>query len=160
MLTQEILKERLNYNPETGVFTRNIKLPKCKNQIPVGAVNKGYLVISLYRRYYRAHRLAWLYVTGEWPDGVIDHRDGNSLNNKFENLRQCSVKENCENLRKARKTSKSGILGVSWHKQMGKWRASIKNNGKFKSIGLFHTPEDAYTAYLAAKRELHPFCTI
>lgn len=84
----------------------------------------------------------------------VDHRDGNGLNNQRENLRACSLAENQRN-RGAYANNKSGFKGVSWHKQSGKWRASIGVNGKRKHIGLFDTPEAAHASYCLAAVEFH-----
>lgn len=105
-----------------------------------------------------AHRLAWLYVHGEWPSKHLDHLNGNRTDNRIENLRQVSVAENAENTRRPHRDNKSGYLGVC--KKRGKWLAVIQIKGKYTRIGLFDTPEMAHEAYLAEKRKHHKACTI
>lgn len=162
-LTAERLREALHYDPETGVFTWR----KCaKKSIAPGSVagaaeSKGYWQIKLYQKVYAAHRLAWLYVYGDWPKHAIDHINGDPRDNRIENLRDVPEKVNSENKRKAFCTSKTGLLGVSPDvKWKGKWRARINVRGKPLLIGYFDDPEEAHQAYLAAKRKLHEGCTI
>ena len=88
----------------------------------------------------------------------VDHIDGDGLNNRRANLRTCSRAENLWN-RGAQANNKSGFKGVTFHKQSRKWRAEIRFNGNYKSLGYFHTPEEAHMAYCAAAAELHgEFC--
>ena len=159
-LTQERLRELLHYEPLTGVFTR---LVSTANWAKVGDVaggkgGKDYLQIGIDNRDYKAHRLAWFYMTGAWPIDQIDHIDGNPVNNRIENLREATNSVNKQNMRKARSDNKSGLLGVG--KNGKKWRAVIGVDGKNKHIGYFDTPELAHAAYLDAKRVLHVGCTI
>ena len=88
------------------------------------------------------------------PAIKTDHRDGNGLNNRRRNIRACTNAENMRN-RGAYAKNKSGFKGVHWNKQRGKWTAQIKCIGKIKHLGLFATPEEAYSAYCAAAKELH-----
>ena len=159
ILTQADLKAQLNYDPLTGIFTRLIaNSPRVKVGDVAGCKNvHGYLVISVNGRLYSIHRLAWLYTHGEWPKNSLDHinciRDDNSLNN----LREATNAENCQNKIKPSADSSSGLLGVSWNKAEGKWRARIKVNYKETHIGYFTDKFEARSAYLAKKIELHPF---
>ena len=73
------------------------------------------------------------------------------------NLRLATVQENNHNISTSNKNNASGLRGVCWHKFSGKWRAQIKINGNIKHLGLFNTSDEASEAYLAAKKELHPF---
>ena len=143
-LTQAKLKELLHYEPETGVFTW---IESTSSRIKIGDIagNKGvdgYIDIGIYGKLLRAHRLAYLYMTGEWPE-MVDHRDGDGLNNKWENLRLASKRENAINSKRSAK-NKSGFKGVSWHVGGKKWQAHC---GPIY-IGLFDTPEMAHAAYL------------
>lgn len=153
------LKEYLSYNPETGVFSC-IK-PSGKRRVGdrVGVVNGGYLQIgfALYRD--RAHRLAWLYVHGEMPK-VIDHINGNRLDNRLCNLRNVTQQENVQNYRVIPKHNSTGYLGVSYYKAGKKFSACVSNNYKKIHLGYFDNPEIAHQAYLTAKRKLHTSCTI
>ena len=164
ILTAAIVRELLSYDAETGAFTWKKEGDGYQRFVGgrVGRVagcmhNKGYLQIRI-GQVYLAHRLAWLYVTGRWPEKTIDHIDGNKLNNAFGNLRDVSSQENAQNLRRPLRTNKLGCQGVSKHGI--KYRASITANGKRVHIGSFGNAEDAHTAYLAAKREMHRGCTI
>jgi hypothetical protein len=155
MLTQERLKDLLNYDPETGVFAWR---ERSKNRVKAGETagslqSKGYLQIRIDGRQYLAHRLVWLWMTGEWPTHYIDHVDGNNLNNRFANLRDVTNSVNQQNQRRASKDSKTGFLGVRQHH--GKFQARIYLDGKVTHLGRFTAPEQAYAAYVAAKRVHH-----
>jgi hypothetical protein len=100
------------------------------------------------------HQIIWKIVTGADPDELIDHVDGNGLNNKWSNLRQASWSQNMCN-RRLNKNNRSGYKGVSWHRQTSSWRAEIDLNKKCHFLGLFKTAEDAGAAVLAARPLLH-----
>lgn len=154
-ITQERLKYLLEYNPDTGVFTRKIGRKGVKKGAEAGCIVKGVIVGKSYRRIsidykiYAAHRLAWLYMTGEMPPDQIDHIDGNGLNNKWKNLRSVSAHENKKNKRLPVNNS-SGFCGVAWNKVCKKWRALIQVNGKSKHLGMFKDKSDAIKARVAA----------
>ena len=151
-MTDDILT-RLAYDPETGVFTSK------KTGKKVGSVNsQGYLVISCMGFVRNAHRFAWLLTYGVWPDGQVDHINGDKLDNRIVNLRSVSAKMNSQNQRKAMTTNAIGYLGVSRSRE--RYRADISVNGKANFLGRFDTPEDAHLAYVCAKRALHPGCTL
>ncbi len=157
-ITAEELRHRVSYAPDTGRFQWLLRNPRYIRQEAerVGRVtDKGYLQITLNKRQYQAHRLAWLYVTGEWPQGVIDHINGDKLDNRFANLRDVSVSVNTQNQRRPHPRGSSGYLGVCFNKGAGKFQASIYFDKKLKHLGLFQTAELASAAYLAAKREHH-----
>lgn len=158
-LTLERLKELLYYNPETGIFTRLVSasVGTYAGDIAGNLNADGYVQLCIDYKIYRAHRLAWFYMTGEWPTKQVDHKDGIRSNNVFSNLRSASNAENCQNQRKPHKDSSSGFLGVS--KKGYKWRSAITINGKQVVLGYFKTPELASEAYVAAKKNLHPFAT-
>ncbi len=153
--------DRLNYDPETGVFKWAVS-GKC---IAVGKMAgyttpEGYLSIGYDNKLYLAHRLAWFITHGRWPDKQIDHINGNRSDNRIANLRDVSRSANSQNLRKAKSNNKIGLLGVSWGKRNKKWTALIFVNGKKISLGYFSDPLDAHNAYLQAKRKHHTGCTI
>ena len=160
-LTQKRLKEVLHYDPETGVFTWVKRTGAAKAGSSAGCV-KGtsatlrYYVIRVDSALYRAHRLAWLYVTGAYPTGLIDHVDGNGLNNAWANLRECSHAENQQN-RVKQANNRSGYLGVSWAKYQSKWQAQITVRGDHRHLGFFADPQEAHKAYLRAKSQIHTF---
>jgi len=163
-LTAERLRELLHYDPETGLFVWKVRT---SNRTKVGKVAgslhepTGYTFISIDRRTYKAHRLAWLHVTGHWPAEWIDHINGNRADNRMSNLREANASLNQQNLRSARGNTDSGLLGVYRNDKKNKpWRACINVAGKWRQIGNFKTPHEAHEAYLAAKRRLHEGCTI
>lgn len=161
-LTAEKVRELLDYDPETGVFTwRVAKGRKIKIGSITGTLNDcGYILIGVdYRRYY-AHRLALLIVNGKWPTNQVDHINGVRNDNRLANLREATHMTNCENKHCPSVNNKSGFLGVSWHSQSGGFRSTIVTKGKQTFLGLFADPADAHDAYLAAKRRLHPGSTI
>jgi hypothetical protein len=153
MLTQERLKELLDYNPETGVFVWRVSKGPCKAGSVAGTVNNnGYVHIKIERKLHQAHRLAWLYTYGCWPDKDIVHINRMKTDNRIENLRDTD--KNDWN-RDKHSNNTSGYPGVSWDKRSKKWRAKITVSGKQMHLGLFNTPEAANAAYMAAKEKLH-----
>ena len=136
-LTHEVLKERLEYNPDTGVFIWKAKTARNKIGQRAGSEewygkntgrNGKYRVrIKLLSKNYAAHRLAWFYMTGEWPN-VIDHIDGNPFNNTWNNLRDVTNTINCQNLPR-RSDNTSGVTGVIWRSSSNVWCADITVNG-------------------------------
>lgn len=109
---------------------------------------------------YPTHRLVWLYHHGVMPSGHIDHINGDPDDNRIENLRDVSVMVNRQNIKRAYKSKRRGLLGAHFNKASGKWAAAICVNYKQIHLGFFATAEDAHAAYLAAKRRLHEGCTI
>jgi len=160
MLTQERLKELLDYDPATGRFTRKVRT---SNRINVGDEagtihdKHGYIAISVDDVIYLAHHLAWLYVHGYLPD-ALDHKNREPSDNRIDNLRECDQAKNMQNI-SLRSDNKTGFAGVDFHKNSGKFRSRIKVDGKTKCLGHFDTAEKASEAYLAAKAKLHEFST-
>lgn len=148
---------RLAYNPLTGAF---IWIKQCGPKLQgmkAGSISQHpYLTIGLGGRLYYAHRIAWLLTHGAWPTNQIDHINGNGLDNRLANLRECSNAENCQNLG-LRKSNTSGFTGVSWSNERQRWQVHIRENGKSKALGRFLNREDAESAYLSAKQTVHPF---
>ena len=161
MISADRLRELLDYNHETGALTwRVARGAKAKAGTVAGSPNsKGYLTVKVDNKTYRAHRLAWLMFHGSLPELFIDHVNGDKLDNRICNLRAATNSENQQNKLRARRDSLSGLLGVYTHEN-GRWRSSIKVDGKQKHLGCFDTPEEAHSVYLKAKAELHPFQTI
>lgn len=140
-LTQEILRSLITYDPETGTLAR---LPSGR---AAGAVNdNGYVLISIRKKQYRAHRLAWLYMTGSWPVADLDHINGIRTDNRIANLREATRSQNLFN-KKMDRRNKSGFRGVSWTTKKKLWGAHIKKDRKTRFIGYFRSPEAAYAAY-------------
>lgn len=165
--TAERVRELLIYDHQTGVFTRRIDVVVGFGRVhkagtAVGCVDKdsGYVVLSIDGKRHRAHRIAWLYVHGEWPAHDVDHRDTIRDHNWIENLWPVTRQVNLQNKRRANKTSQSGVLGVCWDSARGKWRADISVDDKNVYIGRFEDLEDARSAYVEAKRRVHPGCTL
>ena len=151
ILTQTRLKELLHYNPETGLFTRLIAT--C-NRVKVGDIagclrKDGYQLISVGDVRYLAHRLAFLYMTGEFPKDDMDHIDHIRDNNKWVNLRPVTRQENGKNQSVA-KNNTSGCTGVCWDKERSKWLPQITVSGKPTYLGRFDNKADAVAAYQAA----------
>lgn len=158
-LTQERLKELLRYDPDTGVFTWVKSGKGIKPSKVAGSTDRdGYCIIRVDRAIYRAHRLAFLYVTGEWPTHHVDHSNGARSDNRWCNLREATRSENMQNQRVANRDSAVGLLGVS--KARGKFVAHITLAGKKTHLGVFTAAEDAHAAYLEAKFRMHPFQTL
>ena len=162
MLTQSRLKEVLHYDPDTGVLVWITQLgSRAKIGSEAGSVTKQgrtyYRLIMIDKHHYYAHRLAWLYVHGEFPEKHIDHEDGNGLNNRIKNLRDVDRVDNSKNQRLS-KRNKSGFIGVSFHNPAGKWVADIRVNGKTKYLGIFAEIDDAVKARKAAELQYgyHP----
>lgn len=145
----ERFKEVLNYDMETGIFTWRIRMGK---RAPEGGVagctvttkGKSYRYIKINGKRYFAHRIAYSMVTGEIPDQV-DHKDGNGINNKWENLRSSCYSDNNKNKRRPSNNT-SGHIGVSWHVVHKKWCSRIKVNQKQIYLGIFDDINDAIKA--------------
>jgi HNH endonuclease len=153
MITLERLKELLTYNPETGLFTRNI----FTNYInKVGFYDtKGYLRTRIDGENYSVHRLIWFYMTGAWPKDQIDHINGIKDDNKWNNLREATNGQNAIN--KA-SFSKLGIKGVRIdpkYKYKTKYIAQITTNKKVICLGRFDTIEEASNSYNEAAKKYH-----
>ena len=154
IITQTELKEILNYNPDTGVFTW---LVKPSSKVNVGDIagytnEKGYIRIRVNKKRYMAHRLAWLFMTGYWPKKEIDHIDHIRGNNKWGNLREATHQENGKN-QKLHKSNKSGVCGVHWNKHNKSWDAQIMVRGKQMPLGQFKDKFEAVCARKSAERK-------
>lgn len=159
-LDHTTLRECLNYDPDTGGFTRRVSISsKAQAGTTPGALRPdGYIAIGINYRTYLAHRLAWLYYYGVWPEHHIDHINGVKTDNRIANLRDVPQQFNVQNLK--RPHGKNPYLGTCFDKNRNKWMACIQANGKRVNLGRFATPEEARDAYLEAKRKLHAGCTI
>jgi len=157
-ITQEELKERLTYNPETGIFVWITNFHKRRIGIEAGSIqHDGYVKIFLNGKPRSAHRLAWLYVNGKLPDGEIDHLNRIRHDNRICNLRDVNKLTNHQN-KKMDKRNSSGVQGVHWNKGLNKWMVRIGNNGKRKHLGYFENFEEAVKIRKQAELELnyHP----
>jgi hypothetical protein len=158
-MDHELLRAAFNYDPTTGVFTRKKKWgSKSVGSVVGGLSRAGYVQINFNGRTHTAQRLAWLYVHGRWPAGVIDHINRNRADNRVKNLRDVSSSKNAHNS-DARQNSQSNVKGVSLRslrngrRPKKAWRADIMVNGTRKFLGNFYTVEDAAAARANAERE-------
>jgi len=165
-LTSDRLKELLDYDPATGVFIwrarpANSRMEKVWNGRHAGKVagslrllskshKTKYRVIAIDSKPYLGHRLAWLYVYGEWPTHEVDHRDLDGGNNSIKNLRPATRGQNAAN-RGVHKNNTSGFKGIYQNKKGGRWVA--QRNGY---IGSFDAPEAAHAAYMQTLSSDHP----
>lgn len=164
-LTAEQLRELLNYDPETGIFTWRLVAKGRAVGSRAGTVHTaGYIQICVGPRTDRlriyAHRLAWLFTHGIWPSEDIDHINHDKSDNRIANLRELSRSLNQQNQIHGHKGSMTGLLGVVFNKKNGKFLARIHVNGRSKQVGTFESPEEAHAAYVQAKRKLHPANTL
>jgi hypothetical protein len=154
-LTAERLRELLSYDPETGLFTRLVRAgPRGKAGAVVGTSAEDYLICEIDSRPYRLHRLAWLYMHGEWPAGEIDHINGSKADNRLANLRDVSRSMNQQNKHRAGRNNRQGFAGVT-RTASGRFPARIKVDGALRHLGVFDTPEEAHSAWLVAKQQFH-----
>ena len=147
MITQELLKELLHYDPLSGIFTNKVNrgTRAIKGEQAGHVDTQGYVIINIDYKKYAAHRFAYLYMTGDFPKNDIDHIDHNKSNNKWSNIRSVSIGDNSKNLPK-RKDNTSGFTGVSWSKNRNRWRAEITVNKKIVRLGEFFDLSDAINA--------------
>ena len=155
MFTLGYLKTVLDYNPETGVFTHKTnRSPKAYPGATAGRINtNGHRQIGIDGERYMAHRLAWFWVHGVWPTDQIDHINGNRDDNRIDNLRPATHKQNMEN-QTLHCNNGSGFRGVSWHKANKKWAAYVNHNGKRKYLGIYASVDDAIRVVRLARNQL------
>lgn len=170
-VTVEVLRELIDYDPATGKmfwrrrerkwFNDNHEHPRWNTRYAgkecFNYVNAGYMRSKIFGKDYAAHRVAWALHHGAWPDGLIDHIDGDRQNNRIANLRVVTPLENSRNTSLGCKNT-SGCLGVRFERQSGKWVASIRDAGRQIRLGSFAEKGDAVAVRKAAERELgyHP----
>jgi len=149
-LTCSLVKNILSYDADTGYFVWLIRSNPSfdnKGERAGGLRKDAYIDVSIYGKKYLAHRLAWLYMTSEWPKAQIDHINMNRSDNRFCNLREATHSQNQWN-RTAYINNTSGFKGV--YKKYNYWVALVHINGKSKYLGQFKTKEDAHMAYCKA----------
>ena len=166
-IDQSHLKECLSYNKRTGEFTWNTRPARhfCMERImkmwntkysgvAAGTMRKnGYVYIDIDGFGFKAHRLAMIYENGSCSLPV-DHINGNPSDNRMCNLRLATMMQNAHN-RKTPVTNRTGVKGVSVHRETGKFMASVTFNRKRTYLGLFSNLEDAAKAVSAKRAELH-----
>ena len=157
MIDVDTLRGVLDYNPDTGVFVWKIR-PSARTYAGdvAGCLDKeGYWQIKFRRKLYFAHRLAWLYVYGEWPKEKTDHINGNKSDNRIANLRDVTQSQNMQNQHRAMKTNRAGFLGVCTGRRGNRFAAVINVDGRQKRLGWFGSPEEAHEVYMNAKKLNH-----
>ena len=152
MITQARLKELLLYEPETGEFYwRVAKSQRVRAGERAGcAGRRGYREIAIDDKRYLVHRLAWLYVYGQFPK-PLDHKNQNRTDNRISNLREANIRQNRTN---CKTTSRSGFKGA-YRGKRGRWHSRVMHAGISYRLGHYDTPEEAHAAYCAAAKKLH-----
>ena len=160
-LTHARLVEVLRYEPESGLFFWRVKA--AHRRMPgdqAGSPSKdGRNRIRIDGELFYGYRLAWLYMTGQWPEQRVDHINGNPTDDRWVNLRDVSQTVNCQNQRGPGKNNTTGLIGAQ-RGRSGKFTSEIRINGRRRYLGTFGTPVEAHAAYLAAKRQHHPGNTL
>lgn len=154
MLTAEFLREIALYEPESGEFYRRVDAPRGAFKVGdrMGRTHlEGYRLIKIRGRDFKAHRLAWLYVYGEWPKDEIDHINGQRGDNRIANLRDVPKTTNQQNQKALRNTA-TGALGVT--KKGAGFQARLRFNNELHYVGYFKTIDEAHAAYLTLKQTL------
>ena len=153
-MDQARLKQLLRYIPETGQFVWIISRGTAGCGRVAGNIDKkGYRQIMIDGRSYFAHRLAWLYHYGTWPEKHIDHIDCDKDNNKISNIRLATNGQNRANARYLRNPGR--LKGTYYQKPLGRWQAQIAHNKQSYYLGLFDTEAEAHAAYMEAAVRLH-----
>lgn len=149
-LSADFVRSILAYDPLTGAFAwRADRGRKIKAGTSAGCVDgAGYVIIKIERSIYKASRLAWLIMTGFWPQNLVDHHNCDRSDNRWSNLRAATFDENSRNRAKS-VSSKTGYKGVTIA-PYGRFKATIRVNGQNLHLGYYATPEDAHTAYVTA----------
>lgn len=159
VLTLERLKYALNYDPLSGIFTRaSVMTGSSIGSVCGSKKPTGYIIITIDRFLYRAHRLAWLYIHGEWPEGDVDHINRNRSDNRISNLRCVTRSQNLLNSQ-LRSDSKTKIKNVCFNKQANKYQVTFTFTGKQIHAGFYDTLELADSAARQFRIKIHgEFC--
>ena len=154
MLNADEVRRLLHYDQETGVLRWKQDMTTwTRAGSEAGVIQMGkYRRVGIRGRYYMAHRLAWLIVTGMWPTHEIDHINGNKADNRWVNLRAATTTQNRRN---TRHQNRSGLIGASYHAGSGRYRAQIRVDGRRIFLGWFQTAKEASAAYVAAAIRHH-----
>lgn len=160
-LTAERLRAVISYDKSSGEFHWKVKMSS--RAMPGGKAGTkhkfGYIQIKLDGVIHKAQRLAWLYVTGAHPTGEIDHKNRVRHDNSWLNLRDVTTLVNRQNVGPESRTG-AYPMGVTLHRKTGLFQAQIKMMNKHLSLGYYTDPDAAHQAYISAKRQMHPGCTI
>jgi HNH endonuclease len=151
MITRAQLASRLTYDPETGIFARGIGRKQTTKR--AGTINgQGYRQIMIDGSIIGEHRLAFLWMTGKFPEAEVDHVNLDKADNRWANLRPATRSQNMAN-KTLDDTNTSGLKGVGWHKRAGKWRARVQADGEATHLGLYDCRAAAHFAYLVASAQ-------
>ena len=154
-LSAEKARRLLSYDPATGDLTRLVTRGSARRGTVAGdRTPRGHVTVSIDGHGYRAHRLAWLIVTGEWPEHEIDHINGDRADNRWTNLRSANHAQNQQNKR-LDKNNKSGVRGAVWDQANRAYRVTIWSFGKQYNLGYYPNLQEAAAVRLAAELELH-----
>jgi hypothetical protein len=148
------LKSQLDYFPESGMFVWKITRHRIKAGQLAGSKHLGYVRIKLQGSNYAAHRLAWLFIKGVWPEHEIDHINGIRGDNRFSNLREATHSQNLQNCN-TRQLNKCGLRGAYKQTSSNSWMASITANSVKYHLGTYASAEEAHEAYLKAAKIYH-----
>ena len=155
MLTHSYILENFNYDPLTGIVTRNKRMGAGPAGGVVGSYhNMGYLRVMLFRKSYLLHRVIWFYVHGKWPEQGLDHINGIKTDNRLCNLREADQAQNMAN-RGPQTNNKSGYKGVWWDNTNKRWKSYIHVRKRRICLGTFKNLEDAVEAYKIAAVQYH-----
>ncbi|WP_133857967.1 HNH endonuclease [Comamonas sp. JUb58] len=144
------LRGLLRLNEETGELFWLVTRGKAKAGARAGTQDgQGYLTLTVNSKQHLAHRVVWALHHGMWPSSRLDHKDLNKSNNRPRNLRLATQSQNLGNT-VASANNTSGHKGVCWHKQLGKWQAQIKVDGRNRYLGVFAEISAAKAAYAQA----------
>lgn len=153
--SQARIKELLRYDPNTGLFTWAQSRGPNIAGTQAGWVHKtGYIYIGIDGKAYKAHRVAWVFVHGDAPQGLLDHVDRNPQNNRIANLREVSEHQSNQNKR-LYKNNRAGVKGIGWQANARKWRVRIQANGHVHHLGTYETFDAAVKAREAGEQRLH-----
>lgn len=158
-LCAEQVRLLLDYNVETGElrWTAAASKGRLTQRVAGSMTANGYRQVKIGRSMYLAHRLAWLIVHGEWPDGQIDHINGNRADNSLGNLRVLTHSQNKQNIAVTGTKSRSGLMGAVYvpgsSRRRERWESRIKVNGVSRHLGRYASPEEAHAAYMRAKAQ-------
>lgn len=156
-LTATRLREIVSYDLGSGFFTRLVPVGNAKAGVVIARPSPvGYLRMRVDGKLYTMHRLAWLYVTGDWPPYGVDHVNGVKTDNRFSNLRAADQSQNAQNL-SSKTSAKSGYRGSYFDKKSRRWQAKLIVKGKRISLGYYATAIEAHQAYLDGRKVHHIF---
>jgi len=161
LIIQEYLHSIMNYDPETGIFTWKWREDKPNNVNSAFAgkdmgsiTGADYLQLTIDYKTYPAAVIAWIYMKGVWPNGKMDHKNRDTMDNRFDNLRDSTDSQNGYN-KKIPENNTTGFKGVCYDKSRDKYIVYITADKKRHFIGRFDTPQDAHAAYCEAAKRLH-----